>query len=415
MAIHIKPENKGKFNATKKRTGKTTEELTHSKNPLTRKRAIFAQNAKKWKHQEGGTLKIPRSLFMMNDPMYYGNTMYPEYVELVSKGKTREATKSSEKRDKKALKEMGKSAAALWTGSGDFVASVLPYLMYNTVDFASPFIKEDYYKAKEAVRNKFFEDNKKAYGGKLSGYSKEPLQQINYTKYQSGGNIEDGVKNVLLKHIMARVPSGEVSPREWKMVEKWAPEAYMAYHAYGDNIPYDDYGPASEEYTPSEEVIQSLMNYEQFLDRPSKKLDGHWTIGFGDTDKELNEYYLNHPNEKYPREKAEQRLRERVATEFAGYGKKYTPNWENLSPAQKDSLVHYIYNVGPTGYRKHHKLFEAAKKLDFAEMAKNIDANYNDPRYPGLKKRRDTERIAFLHPETTTFGTYRFGGRLKRR
>lgn len=25
-----------------------TEELTHSKNPLTRKRAIFAQNAKKW-------------------------------------------------------------------------------------------------------------------------------------------------------------------------------------------------------------------------------------------------------------------------------------------------------------------------------------------------------------------------------
>jgi hypothetical protein len=48
--IHIKPENKGKFNATKARTGKTTEELTHSKNPLTRKRAIFAQNAKKWKH-----------------------------------------------------------------------------------------------------------------------------------------------------------------------------------------------------------------------------------------------------------------------------------------------------------------------------------------------------------------------------
>lgn len=48
MAIKINPKNKGKFNATKKRTGKTTEELTHSKNPLTRKRAIFAQNARKW-------------------------------------------------------------------------------------------------------------------------------------------------------------------------------------------------------------------------------------------------------------------------------------------------------------------------------------------------------------------------------
>ena len=46
--IHIDPENKGKFTATKERTGKSTEELTHSKNPLTKKRAIFAQNAKRW-------------------------------------------------------------------------------------------------------------------------------------------------------------------------------------------------------------------------------------------------------------------------------------------------------------------------------------------------------------------------------
>ena len=52
--IHINPANKGKFNATKKATGKTTEELTHSNNPLTRKRAIFAQNASRWKHQDGG-------------------------------------------------------------------------------------------------------------------------------------------------------------------------------------------------------------------------------------------------------------------------------------------------------------------------------------------------------------------------
>ena len=34
--IHIKKKNRGKFNALKKRTGKSTEELTHSKNPLTR-------------------------------------------------------------------------------------------------------------------------------------------------------------------------------------------------------------------------------------------------------------------------------------------------------------------------------------------------------------------------------------------
>ena len=57
--IHIKKENRGKFTKTKKRTGKTTEELTHSKNPLTRKRAIFAQNAKKWKHEDGGEVHKP--------------------------------------------------------------------------------------------------------------------------------------------------------------------------------------------------------------------------------------------------------------------------------------------------------------------------------------------------------------------
>lgn len=52
--IHIKPENRGKFTATMKRTGKTAEELSHSSNPLTRKRAIFALNARKWHKAEGG-------------------------------------------------------------------------------------------------------------------------------------------------------------------------------------------------------------------------------------------------------------------------------------------------------------------------------------------------------------------------
>lgn len=48
--IKIKDENKGKFTATQKKTGKSTEELCHSKNPLTRKRANFAKMAKRhWK------------------------------------------------------------------------------------------------------------------------------------------------------------------------------------------------------------------------------------------------------------------------------------------------------------------------------------------------------------------------------
>ena len=61
--IHIKPENRGKFTATKKATGKSTEELTHSKNPVTKKRAIFAQNAAKWKHEDGSkSMKVDEKM-----------------------------------------------------------------------------------------------------------------------------------------------------------------------------------------------------------------------------------------------------------------------------------------------------------------------------------------------------------------
>ena len=60
--IHIKKKNRGKFTATKKRTGKSTEELTHSKNPLTRKRAIFAQNARKWNHKKNKNESYMRTM-----------------------------------------------------------------------------------------------------------------------------------------------------------------------------------------------------------------------------------------------------------------------------------------------------------------------------------------------------------------
>lgn len=71
-SIHIKPENRGKFTETKRRTGKTTEELTHSKNPLTRKRAIFAQNARKWHHAFGGELNTQGGDFT-NGLLYIDN------------------------------------------------------------------------------------------------------------------------------------------------------------------------------------------------------------------------------------------------------------------------------------------------------------------------------------------------------
>lgn len=61
--IHIKKKNEGKFTASAKKVDESVQEHAHNvvNNPnattLQKKRAQFAINAKKWKHQEGGTLQ----------------------------------------------------------------------------------------------------------------------------------------------------------------------------------------------------------------------------------------------------------------------------------------------------------------------------------------------------------------------
>lgn len=52
--IHIKKENRGKFTALKKRTGKSASWFKAHGTPAQKKMAIFALNAKKWKHAHGG-------------------------------------------------------------------------------------------------------------------------------------------------------------------------------------------------------------------------------------------------------------------------------------------------------------------------------------------------------------------------
>jgi len=56
MAIHINPENKGKFTASAKKAGKSVQEMARkvlaspTASPLQKKRANFARNAAKWHH-----------------------------------------------------------------------------------------------------------------------------------------------------------------------------------------------------------------------------------------------------------------------------------------------------------------------------------------------------------------------------
>lgn len=71
--IHIKKKNRGKF--TQYCDGKVTQECIDrakkSKNPTLRKRATFAENARKWKHQKGGSLystgNVVNTLYENND------------------------------------------------------------------------------------------------------------------------------------------------------------------------------------------------------------------------------------------------------------------------------------------------------------------------------------------------------------
>ncbi len=73
-SIKINPKNVGKFNATKKATGETTEELTHSSNPVTKKRAVFAQNASHWNHKaKGGDVSPAKALEILHDGTIRGH------------------------------------------------------------------------------------------------------------------------------------------------------------------------------------------------------------------------------------------------------------------------------------------------------------------------------------------------------
>ena len=71
--IHIKKKNRGKF--TEYCGGKVTQECIakgkRSKDPKIRKRATFAQNARRFKHENGGILKaLDYAKYITKKPAY---------------------------------------------------------------------------------------------------------------------------------------------------------------------------------------------------------------------------------------------------------------------------------------------------------------------------------------------------------
>lgn len=90
--IHINPKNKGKLTETARRTGKSFSELAHSKNPLTRKRAQFALNARHWNHKHGygGLLDNDDTLFALGGDMQANGGDFSDGLTLVNAGQQHE-------------------------------------------------------------------------------------------------------------------------------------------------------------------------------------------------------------------------------------------------------------------------------------------------------------------------------------
>ena len=68
--IYIKPSHRGRLTELKERTGKSEAELYNDGNPAHRKMVVFARNARKWNHADGGLLFAPGG--KKNSPDYTG-------------------------------------------------------------------------------------------------------------------------------------------------------------------------------------------------------------------------------------------------------------------------------------------------------------------------------------------------------
>ena len=77
-SIHIKPSHRGRLTELKARTGKTESELYNDGNPAHKRMVVFARNARKWKHGDGGPIDFS-GITTTNSRPY--NTDYISYID----------------------------------------------------------------------------------------------------------------------------------------------------------------------------------------------------------------------------------------------------------------------------------------------------------------------------------------------
>lgn len=146
-------------------------------------------------------------------------------------------------------------------------------------------------------------------------------------------------------------------------------------------------------YKPSESIKRYIKSTEAFRSKWYKDGNGVPTVGYGFT----GEYFKKRYPNGMTQEEADREF-ERVISNFASLVKRHTPNYDSLSQNQRDSLLSYMYNVGPGNYTtKSPKFQRALRDKDWNAAAQHMDIGYNDKKNPGLRKRRDYERNLFLN------------------
>ena len=81
--IYIKPSHRGKFTALKKRTGHSASWFKAHGTPAQKKMAVFALNARKWRHDEGGPLNIEDAYVTVESPEFVGPVLPVENENMI--------------------------------------------------------------------------------------------------------------------------------------------------------------------------------------------------------------------------------------------------------------------------------------------------------------------------------------------
>lgn len=139
--------------------------------------------------------------------------------------------------------------------------------------------------------------------------------------------------------------------------------------------------------------VNLIGTFEGFMPRIYKDSGGVKTIGYGETDRDFINKYRGR---QISRVEATQQLRNRAQWFYDQVANK-TVGWDKLNQDQRDVLTSYAYNIGVGGYQRHKRLLAAIAAGDYNLAAKNINVGMNDPRNPGLRKRRLKEQFIFTN------------------